>query len=201
VLVRQFPTPEQSSVAKDSESSPAPQRTSNKQIEANRRNAVNSTGPRTAEGKQASRLNALTHGLRAKEIVIPGLEDPAEFEAILTELYEEWEPEGYTELHLVEQIAVAIWRLRRGNRAELGHIRKQMNDLEARIYSKTELEIARQRLSIPQGFELQQIQRYEAAIRRDMYKAIDQLERRQRRRKGEPQPPTVNVNVAHDDGD
>jgi hypothetical protein len=34
-----------------------------KQIEANRRNAAKSTGPRTASGKALSRLNARRHGL------------------------------------------------------------------------------------------------------------------------------------------
>ncbi|MGO8843683.1 MAG: hypothetical protein ACLQF1_21950 [Methyloceanibacter sp.] len=62
-------------------------------------------------------------------------------------------------------------------------------------------EIELQRLGIPNGPELERIQRYETAIKRDMYRAIDQLERLQRRRKGEPQPPTVNVNVARDGSD
>jgi hypothetical protein len=45
------------------------------QIAANRANAQKSTGPRTAEGKAASRLNALKHGLDAESLIIPG-EDP-----------------------------------------------------------------------------------------------------------------------------
>ena len=36
--------------------------TSEKKAEANRRNALKSTGPKTPEGKAAVRLNALRHG-------------------------------------------------------------------------------------------------------------------------------------------
>jgi hypothetical protein len=45
-----------------------------RQIEANRRNSANSTGPKTEEGKQRSRRNALRRGLCA-ETVIEILED------------------------------------------------------------------------------------------------------------------------------
>ena len=48
--------------------------TSYRQIEANRRNALKSTGPKTEAGKQTSRCNAVRHGLTA-ETVIGMLED------------------------------------------------------------------------------------------------------------------------------
>ena len=51
-----------------------------KQIEANRRNALKSTGPTTPEGKQRSRCNAVRHGLTA-ETVIAALEDSEDYEA------------------------------------------------------------------------------------------------------------------------
>src|SRR5208283_555478 len=105
------PTSErQSPVTEDANGLPGPRRTSVKQIEANRRNALNSTGPTTPESKQASRLNALKHGLRAKEVTIPGQEDPADFQAILRELSEDWQPEGHIETHLVGQIGLAELR-------------------------------------------------------------------------------------------
>ena len=46
--------------------------TSPEKIEANRRNAQKSTGPRTPEGKSRSRWNALKHGLDAHAPVLPG---------------------------------------------------------------------------------------------------------------------------------
>ena len=41
------------------------------QMEANRRNAQQSTGPRTQIGKKTSSLNALRHGLTSRVVVLP----------------------------------------------------------------------------------------------------------------------------------
>jgi hypothetical protein len=41
------------------------------QIEANRRNAQQSTGPRSEAGKRTSSLNALRHGLTSRMVVLP----------------------------------------------------------------------------------------------------------------------------------
>lgn len=64
--------------------------TSYRQIEANRRNALKSTGPRTETGKQVSRCNAVRHGLTA-ETVLSALEDTEDykaFEATITADYD-----------------------------------------------------------------------------------------------------------------
>ena len=50
--------------------------TSDKQAQANRRNALRSTGPKTPEGKAAVRHNATKHGLLSQEVLLPG-EDAA----------------------------------------------------------------------------------------------------------------------------
>src|SRR5690348_5251733 len=51
------------------------------QIAANRLNAQKSTGPRSVDGKLASSMNALKHGIDAASVLIPG-EDPALYERI-----------------------------------------------------------------------------------------------------------------------
>lgn len=63
------------------------------QVRANRTNAQRSTGPRTAAGKAASRLNALKHGVLAKHVVLPN-EDAEEFDALKAGVYQQLQPLG-----------------------------------------------------------------------------------------------------------
>src|SRR4051794_39171235 len=90
-----------------------------RQVQANRANAGKSTGPRTSAGKGKSAMNALTHGVLAETNVVFGEED-AEFEGIVEELTESFQPVGGYEVMLVERIIGAFWRLRRLRRFESG---------------------------------------------------------------------------------
>ena len=56
------------------------------QVDANRRNAAHSTGPKTEEGKERSRMNGLTHGLTASVVASPERAGQVETR------YEQWEP-------------------------------------------------------------------------------------------------------------
>jgi len=103
-----------------------------KQMEANRRNALQSTGPKTASGKKAAARNAMEHGLLASEIVIDGgagQEHPAEFAALLQGLRDDFSPRGTLEEMLVERVAVSYWRLRRALRCETGETRKRLDSV------------------------------------------------------------------------
>ena len=93
--------------------------TSEKQTQANRRNAQKSIGPTTSEGKAAVRHNALKHGLLAQDVLLIG-EDKDELRALGERMVAELQPEGELEEQLVEQIVVALWRLRRLHRVEAG---------------------------------------------------------------------------------
>jgi len=93
--------------------------TSQKQIDANRRNALLSTGPRTDEGKGASRQNAVRHGLTAETVVVD-LEDAAEYEAFEAEIVAEYDPKSVIERELMQRLASLLWRLRRANLIEAG---------------------------------------------------------------------------------
>jgi hypothetical protein len=86
--------------------------TSFRQIEANRRNALRSTGPRTEEGKQRSRRNAVRQGLTA-ETVIDGLEDSEDYRAFETAVIADYDARTAVERELVLLLASLLWRLRR----------------------------------------------------------------------------------------
>ena len=88
-----------------------------KQIEANRRNALKSTGPTTREGKERSRCNALRHGLTA-ETVIAGLEDAENYQAFEVVITRDYDAETAVERELVLRLASVLWRLRRATGIE-----------------------------------------------------------------------------------
>ena len=94
-------------------------------LEANRRNAQKSTGPKTVNGKAVSKLNALKHGLLAQTVVVRGHklnESTNEFKKLCQAYYSELAPAGPLEEMLVDQIVQAAWRLRRARTAESGEI-------------------------------------------------------------------------------
>jgi hypothetical protein len=96
-----------------------------KQLEKNRRNAGKSTGPRTAAGKAASRMNAVKHGILSGMVVVRGLriqEHEEEYEALRKRCFESLAPEGPVEEMLVERVVMTQWRLRRAVLAETGEI-------------------------------------------------------------------------------
>ena len=93
--------------------------TSFRQIDANRRNARNSTGPKTAAGKEQSRRNALRHGLTA-ETVIGALEDADDYKAFEAAIIADYDAQSAVERELVLRLASGLWRLRRATTIETG---------------------------------------------------------------------------------
>jgi hypothetical protein len=90
-----------------------------RQFQANRRNALQSTGPRTEAGKEASRANAVRHGLTA-ETVIGALEDAEDYKAFEEAITADYDAQSAVERELVLQLASVLWRLRRATRMETG---------------------------------------------------------------------------------
>ncbi|MHC4525739.1 MAG: hypothetical protein ACYSU8_09440 [Planctomycetota bacterium] len=90
---------------------------SEKQLLANQKNALRSTGPRTPEGRAISSRNAMKHGLRSENTVIPG-EHAEEFEQFRQLLLEDLAAEGAMEIFLADRIVAGFWKLRRAGRIE-----------------------------------------------------------------------------------
>jgi hypothetical protein len=89
-----------------------------KQLAANRRNSLKSTGPKTATGKSCSSRNSLKHGVLAEAPVLQGVESQKSWEQHRDGLFESFAPVGYFEELLTAQLASLLWRLVRVARYE-----------------------------------------------------------------------------------
>src|SRR5271165_7577790 len=85
---------------------------SDKQHQANRKNAQHSTGPKTPEGKAAIRFNALTYGLRTRASILPD-ENAADYSQLWDELDADWQPQTRTERCYLETMVTSQWLLKR----------------------------------------------------------------------------------------
>jgi hypothetical protein len=85
---------------------------SERRLAANRANGLKSTGPRTAEGKTRSSLNALRHGITG-QVSIMTEEDRAAHDKFCQELIHSLQPEGPLEIQFASSIAEDFWRLQR----------------------------------------------------------------------------------------
>ena len=149
------------------------------QISANRANARKSTGPRSAEGKSASRFNALKHGIDAASIVIPG-EDPADYEALRDHYLHEYRPRSASESFHVDTMLRADWHKRRLENVEADLYRTVLaespgNPLAAVLLAES-----------PAAKLLARIQRQIAAFERTWHRANTEL--RRARAEAEPAP-------------
>ena len=105
-----------------------------RQIEANRRNARKSTGPRSAAGKAAASANALSHGLTAAGDVLLQDESADVFESMQRDVLADLAPQDALQAMLARRIVQLLWRLDRAAR------------LEAELFLHGELAAKRDRL-------------------------------------------------------
>jgi hypothetical protein len=104
---------------------------SKKKIAANRANAAKSTGPKSATGKQHSRLNALKDGLYSKELVVTAIGESAEeFERIHNWVWNSVQPEDALEAIYTEDVVQNWWRRQRVRRSESAEIQNRAETKE-----------------------------------------------------------------------
>ena len=103
---------------------------STRKLAANRMNALQSTGPKTEEGKRAVRSNSLKHGFFSKEIVLQkgdGRESVAEFNRMRESLLADLQPDGELQRLVADLIVAHSWRLRRIYLYETGALRLRLD--------------------------------------------------------------------------
>ena len=98
-----------------------------RQIEANRRNAAKSTGPRSVEGKAVSSMNALQFGIHAETVMIVG-EDPEALTQLAESFYRDHQPETAMERALLDNIIRDTWLLTRFFRIDAEIIDHQIEE-------------------------------------------------------------------------
>ena len=169
---------------------------SQKQTDANRANAQQSTGPKTPEGKAASSLNALKHGLTAKHAVIPG-EDPELFDQTLQSFLDHLQPVGPVENLLVQQIVMASWRLPRLRALETGLFEMRLID-EKRTQDEGYTHLTPAHRLVHSFYRdcnnrdsFTTLGRYETRVERAFYRALHELQRLQAARAQPPSPWTA----------
>jgi hypothetical protein len=95
------------------------------QIEANRRNSEKSTGPRTEEGKNRSRFNAVDHGCRANILVLP-TEQFGEYEKEREAWRLSFRPRNPSEEFLVDRLVSLGWQEKRIDRAQAARLTQRI---------------------------------------------------------------------------
>lgn len=134
-------------------------------LAANRANAAHSTGPKTPEGKEKSKLNAVKHGFTARyfpAVIQAGTAEWEELEAVRKDFLDHYQPVNPVEQLLLEKISIEYMRYRRlVEREQQFCVRHPGYFLE--IVNK--------------------LARYQTAINRQLFEAIEELERMQEKRK------------------
>jgi hypothetical protein len=151
---------------------------SEKQLEANRRNAQRSTGPRTDEGKKVSALNARRHNLTGQVTAMTEA-DRIMHDAFSASIVESLAPEGAMETQIAQRIATDSWRLNRVSAVEdnlfaLGHSAKseEIETEDPEIHAA----LTAAKVFTAEAKQLQLLTLYEQRINRNLQKNLATLQ-------------------------
>ena len=137
-----------------------------KQIAANRANALQSTGPKTEAGKAASSQNAVKHNLTSQYlIIIPGQEDA--FAELESGLRAKLIPNGPLEEVLFKRVAECAWNLERCRMTE------------AKVYANSGRPNLDPLRTQDASYVFDRVHRYARESENSMYKAMRELSKLQ----------------------
>jgi hypothetical protein len=165
--------------------------TSAARVEANRRNAQRSTGPRTIEGKQRSARNALKYGLCRTLACLPS-ECEATFLTFVAEMEQELRPATPLQRIAFNQIASLTWRLQRLPEAQTKIFEQELAKVDAEDRDERSVDgmvqlkpsdvLARRFSDDPasNGFAL--LERYERGLRSQLLRLMKHYDQLQKHR-------------------
>jgi hypothetical protein len=158
-------------------------------------------GPKTPQGKDIAKMNALKHGLLTKEVLLKE-DDPKLLEELADGITNVLLPVGRMEEILVDRIISSTWRLRRAIQVERGTMQwfKDYEDVFPMLGSGGDEEMKKLKEMIDNG-AIERTIRYENSIERSLFKALHELERMQARRNGKnvPLPISVDLEIGKDE--
>ena len=154
-----------------------------RQIEANRRNAAKSTGPRSVEGKAVSRMNALQSGIHAESVIITD-EDPEALTQLTETFYRDHQPATAMECALLDNIIRDTWLLTRFFRIDAEIIDYE---IETAVYRKPDNQAGRAFMS--SSAHQTRLQRRIDSTRRSQIQGFKDFQRLQAERRAQPATP------------
>jgi hypothetical protein len=166
-------------------------------IQANRQNALSSTGPKTLEGKAISRGNALKHGLTGAGVAL-STEDAAEVQNRFTALQSEMKPSTELGWFLIQRVALLSVRMDRSVLQETAALSERVRQAEADFVAPEGMgEYQADRLRAEAGKlalfdpskEATLARRYEAAAERGLFRALNEFRQVEKEARAESAPP------------
>ena len=153
------------------------------QIRANQANAQKSTGPKTVEGKEVSRANALKHGLTGAGIVLPEA-DAAEVRRRAAAFAAETNASGEVGLAMAHLAALNSVRIERGADQQAAALSAHVRQVEADFVPPEGVDEAEadrlrseavRRAMFDPSREATLARKYEAAAERGFFRALKEL--------------------------
>ncbi len=157
---------------------------------ANRKNAARSTGPRTDEGKERSRANALKHGMAGAGVVLPEA-DAAEVERRSAAFAVELNADGEVGHALARRAALNSVRMERGADQQTATLADHVRRAEAEFVAPEGVDAAEagrlrseagRRAMFDPSKEAALARRYEASAERGFFRCLNELRQMERQR-------------------
>jgi len=180
---------------------------SDKQLEANRLNAKLG-GVKTDEGKAVSSLNAIKHNVLG---AVMANEEANDVVVIRARFTKEFDPQSTIEEILIERMSIWYVRIQRAVKAEAEQIKKIHDPDIVKVTGGFELpdfgetreithlgynpKVKNEHIELLEKTYL----RYEGSLESKFYKAFRELQRVQASRRGDPLPPTLEVDIDLED--